>query len=172
MFGMRQTLDYRLKIKTSKYNVTNKLLLNNNLINKESIVPIKCYDALLNKQIIFIENKDKSGIYRWVNKLNNNTYVGSGLNLSKRIKDYYKESELKRNIRPIHAALLKYGYENFKLEILEYCKADELLTREQYYLDILTPEYNILKNVYSLLGYKHSIENLAKFKLKKNFTRT
>jgi group I intron endonuclease len=31
----------------------------------------------------------------------------------------------------------------------------------------LCPEYNILKNAYSLLGYKHSEENLAKFKLKK-----
>lgn len=50
--------------------------------------------------------------------MNNNTYVGSGLDLSKRIGDYYKKSELKRNNRPIHAALLKYGYDNFKLEIL------------------------------------------------------
>jgi group I intron endonuclease len=93
--------------------------------------------------------------------------VGSGLNLSKRVGDYYKKSELIRNPRPIHAALLKHGHENFKLEILEYCRADELTTREQYYLDILDPEYNILKNAYSLLGYKHSPENIDKFKLKK-----
>jgi len=93
--------------------------------------------------------------------------VGSGLNLFKRIGDYYKESELIRNPRPIHAALLKYGHDNFQLEILEYCRADELIFREQFYLDLLCPEYNILKNAYSLLGYKHSEENLAKFKLKK-----
>lgn len=102
--------------------------------------------------------------------------MGSGLNLYKRIGDYYKESELMRNPRPIHAALLKYGHKNFltrrvsKLslrgEILEYCRADELIIREQFYLDLLCPEYNILKNAYSLLGYKHSEENLAKFKLK------
>lgn len=42
-----------------------------------------------------------------------------------------------------------------------------LIEREQYYLDILNPEYNILKHAYSLLGYKHSEENIAKFKLKK-----
>ena len=111
------------------------------------VTPVKCYDnALLCKKIILSkENKDKSGIYRWVNKLNNNTYVGSGLNLAKRIGEYYSQSELKRNPRPIHAALLKYGYENFQLEILEYCRADELIKREQYYLDLLNPEYNILK---------------------------
>lgn len=34
-------------------------------------------------------------------------------------------------------------------------------------MDLLNPEYNILKNAYSLLGFKHSEENLAKFKLKK-----
>lgn len=32
--------------------------------------------------------------------------------------EYFRESELKRNPRPIHAALLKYGYDNFRLEIL------------------------------------------------------
>jgi len=53
------------------------------------------------------------------------------------------------------------------LEILEYCRADELIEREQYYLDRLAPEYNILKYAYSLLGYKHTPENIAKFKLKK-----
>lgn len=167
MFGMRQTLGYRLKIYNIKIKTVTKntTTLNNNI---GSIFPVKCYDnALLNKKSILIENKNKSGVYRWVNKLNNKTYVGSGLNLFKRIGDYYKESELKRNPRPIHAALLKYGYENFKLEILEYCRADELIVREQFYLDLLNPEYNILKNAYSLLGFKHSEENLAKFKLKK-----
>ncbi|MDE9439998.1 hypothetical protein EWS82_13030 [Staphylococcus xylosus] len=93
--------------------------------------------------------------------------MGSGLNLSKRVGEYYSQSELNRNPRPIHAALLKHGYENFKLEILEYCRADELITREQYYLDLLTPEYNILKQAYSLLGFKHSPENIEKFKLKR-----
>lgn len=73
---------------------------------------------------------------------------------------------MKRNPRPIHAALLKYGHDNFNLEILEYCKADELIKREQYYLDSLTPEYNVLKNAYSLLGYKHTPETIAKLKLK------
>ena len=144
------------------------ILLNNSFSGNGAVTPIKFYEnTLLSKNSILTENKKKSGIYHWVNKLNNNTYVGSGLDLSKRIGDYYKKRELNRNPRPIHAALLKYGYENFKLEILEYCKADELVVREQYYLDLIKPEYNILTNAYSLLGYKHSPENIAKFKLKK-----
>ena len=89
--------------------------------------------------------------------------MGSGLDLSKRIGDYFKKSELDRNPRPIHAALLKYGYDNFDLEILEYCRADELVAREQYYLDLIKPEYNILNQAGSLLGFKHSEETLNYF---------
>jgi group I intron endonuclease len=52
------------------------------------------------------------------------------------------------------------------LEILEYCQNTELLEREQHYLDLLNPEYNILKHAYSMLGFKHSEENIALFKQK------
>jgi group I intron endonuclease len=51
---------------------------------------------------------------------------------------------------------LKYGYSNFSLDILEYCKPDLLIKREQYYIDLLDPEYNILKVAGSVLGFKHS----------------
>jgi hypothetical protein len=62
----------------------------------------------------------------------------------------------------IYKALLKYGHSNFKLEILEYCEKENVISREQHYLDIFKPQYNILKNAYSLLGYKHSAESRAK----------
>lgn len=45
----------------------------------------------------------------------------------------------------ISKALLKYGYSKFRFEILEYCSVEELLKREQFYLDNYKPEYNILK---------------------------
>jgi hypothetical protein len=35
-------------------------------------------------------------------------------------------------------------------EILEYCPKAKLLEREQFYLDLLVPDYNILKYAYSL----------------------
>lgn len=52
-------------------------------------------------------------------------------------------------------ALVKYGYSEFKLEILEFTARDTLIVREQYFLDKLHPEYNILKFSDSSLGYKH-----------------
>lgn len=66
----------------------------------------------------------------------------------------------------IYSALLKYGYSNFKLDILEYCHTNELLVQEQYYLDLYSPDYNILKIAGSNLGFKHSDETLLKFKLR------
>ncbi|RHZ43585.1 hypothetical protein Glove_991g3 [Diversispora epigaea] len=39
----------------------------------------------------------------------------------------------------------QHGYNAFTLYILEYCEKEELIIREQYYLDKLNPSYNILK---------------------------
>ena len=116
------------------------------------------------KDDILKDNNNQSGIYRWVNNLNGKTYVGSAINLSKRLGSYFNEKELNKNPRPIQDALLKYGHLNFTLEIFEYCSKAKLLEREQFYLDLLIPDYNILKYAYSLLGFKHSEETLEKFK--------
>lgn len=65
--------------------------------------------------------------------------------------------------------MVKYGHSNFKLVILEYCEADRLiiLEREQHYINLLKPEYNILKIAGSPLGYKHTEESLAKMRNRK-----
>lgn len=68
----------------------------------------------------------------------------------------------------IYRAILKYGHKNFTLEILEYCGKDETIEREQYYLDLLEPTYNILTVAGSPLGRKLSLEvriKMAKVKL-------
>jgi hypothetical protein len=55
-----------------------------------SVVPIVAYvNSDLEKKTIIVVNKGKSGIYRWVNKESGKCYVGSAVNLSKRIKLYY-----------------------------------------------------------------------------------
>ena len=60
-------------------------------------------------------------------------------------------------------ALFKYGYSNFSLEILEYCVPDKCLEREDYYIKILKPEYNISEYPKSpQLGLKHTEEARAK----------
>ena len=110
------------------------------------------------KAVILNENKGKSGIYIWTNNINGKKYVGSAVDLNKRLINYFNLSYLTDRIDTmiIYKALLTHGFENFTLEILEYCGPSELLKREQYYLDILNPEYNILKTAGSRLGTKHT----------------
>lgn len=67
----------------------------------------------------------------------------------------------------IYNAILKYGRENFLFEINEYCQLKEAIQREQYYLDNFDFKYNVLEKANSMLGYKHTIEILAKIKVDK-----
>nr|YP_010390664.1 GIY-YIG endonuclease [Fusarium asiaticum]QJT59516.1 GIY-YIG endonuclease [Fusarium asiaticum]QJT62211.1 GIY-YIG endonuclease [Fusarium asiaticum]QJT63584.1 GIY-YIG endonuclease [Fusarium asiaticum]QJT64129.1 GIY-YIG endonuclease [Fusarium asiaticum]QJT64408.1 GIY-YIG endonuclease [Fusarium asiaticum] len=135
-----------------------------------SPTPAVIYSNLVSeKSSIYADNRDKSGIYLWRNKINGKTYVGSSVNLAKRFKNYFNESYLTRlkDYMVIYKALLAYGHENFTIEILEYCDPASILEREQYYLDTLNPKYNILKVAGSSFGYKHSEEVLLKMRDRK-----
>ena len=148
-----------------------RLLDDNRNINYLDIKPIVKYDnADLDKESIIKDNKGKTGVYRWINLITGKTYVGSSVNLGRRFKDYYNYSSLinPKNKMLIYRALLKHGYSNFKLEILEYCNPEKTIEREQYYLDHLKPEYNTLHIAGSTFGFKHTEETLAKFKGRKH----
>ena len=125
---------------------------------------IKLYeDAYSMRKSIIKDNKNKSGIYKWTNKLTNDIYIGQSVDLAKRFIRYFNMSYLKnRETLIISRALIKYGYSNFSLEILEYCDLVDLTEREQYYLDKLNPKYNILKIAGSSLGHKLTEETKAK----------
>ena len=58
--------------------------------------------------------------------------------------------------------LLKYGDKNVSLDILEYCSKQDTIKREQFYLNKIKPEYNILKLAGSSFGYTHTEESLLK----------
>ena len=103
----------------------------------------------------------------WTNKLNNKKYVGSSIALKRRLLEYFNVNRLLREeSMPINVALLKYGYTNFSLTILEICGKNSLMSREKHYFEIYSPEYNILKTPGSPTrgsGWRHSeatIENM------------
>jgi GIY-YIG catalytic domain-containing protein len=129
------------------------------------VKPIIIYiNADTDKLNLFADNRGKVGVYRWINKISGNTYVGSSINISVRMYTYFSLRSLAKSNRPIDRALLKYGFSNFSLEILEYCNEDNVLKREQYFIDLLKPEYNIVQTAGSTLGYKHTPESLAKMR--------
>ena len=85
------------------------------------------------------------------------------MDLRRRFKEYFNVNHLLRNKNlAICAALGKYGYSLFSLEVLEYCDPSNILKREQYYLDLIKPQYNILKTAGSFVGFKHTEETKNK----------
>lgn len=115
-----------------------------------------------NKSIIYKDNKNKAGIYKFLNTVNGKFYIGSSINLGQRLTIYLSKKAMLGKIRTrtsiIYSALLKHGFSNFTLEILEFCDKKILIEREQYYIDLLKPKYNIMKAANSRLGSKHSLE--------------
>lgn len=127
--------------------------------------PVAIYDnADKDKLNILADNRKKVGVYRWINNINGNTYIGSSINLSVRMYTYYSLRSLAKSNRPIDRALLKYGFSSFTLEILEYCNIKTLLKREQHYMDLVKPKYNIVGLAGSSLGYKHKADTLEKMR--------
>lgn len=93
-------------------------------------------------------------------------YVGSTSNLYKRWKDH--KSRLKNGKH--HSVLLqrawdKYGEDAFEWNILLECLDEELIQKEQEYLDLGT-EYNILTIADRPTGRKHSEETKNKIREK------
>ena len=85
-------------------------------------------------------------------------------NLNRRFSEYFNVNYLFKNkSMSICCALLKHGYENFSLTIIEYCEISELLTKEKYFLaerKLLTPEYNIAQDPTApMSGRTHSEES-------------
>jgi group I intron endonuclease len=125
---------------------------------------IKTYkDAYVMRKYFFKENKGKSGIYMLTNKLTYDIYIGQSVDISKRFRNYFNLSYIKsKDNFLINGALIKYGYSNFSVTILEYCDKSDLIIKEQYYFNKLNPQYNTLKIAGSSRGFKHSKETKTK----------
>ena len=63
-------------------------------------------------------------------------YIGSSQYLRKRLYEYFNVNNLIRdNSMQICHALLKYGYDNFSLTIIDYCEPEKCIEREKYYIN-------------------------------------
>lgn len=119
------------------------------------------------KKRIYRELRRKSGVYLFINNITKDLYVGSSLNLTKRMRNYFfytnnnKDSKL-----VIIRAMKKYGLDNFSLAVLEFCECNIKTCHalEQKWIDYYKPRYNTLKIAGSSYGFKHKIETINKLK--------
>lgn len=118
------------------------------------------------EKLIKKENKGLSGVYRWTNLITGDSYVGGAINFTSRLNYYFNENSLGRTLKRSNSrivrSLLKYGHSSFSFEILEHCAPKNVINREQYYIDLLEPEYNICQTAGSMLGFRHTEESKAK----------
>ena len=124
-------------------------------------------DVKENKRKIYKELKNKSGVYLFINNVTKDLYVGSSLNLTKRMVSffYYANSD-KVGKTILIRAMKKYGLDNFSLGILEFCTkhVEVCVNLEQKWIDYYRPSYNILKIAGSSFGFTHSIDTIIKLK--------
>ena len=97
-------------------------------------------------------------IYGIVNKLNGKKYIGSAVNFYKRKSLHLKQlTEKCHHSKYLQRAWNKYGGINFEFIILERVDSKEnLIPREQWWLDNSNNEYNVCKTAGSPLGVKRS----------------
>lgn len=126
----------------------------------EDIKPVKIYENFKNDRLQLLKDHKKiAGVYCLVNLINGHTYIGSSINIACRMRNYLNNAFLnnkKNSNMPIVKALLKYEQSNFAVLIVEYSGINELIIRETHWISKLLPYYNVLKQGYSSVGYKHT----------------
>jgi len=114
--------------------------------------------------------ENKSGVYLITCNKNGNKYVGSAVNFRKRFVEH-KYDLLNGNHHNPHLqnSWNKYGGDCFVFSILEIVsEKSKLVEREQHWIDVLLPEYNISKSAVSTrLGVKESKATLEKKSISK-----
>lgn len=110
----------------------------------------------------------EAGVYLISNNVNGKCYVGSTVHLDQRRMEHFSRLANNKHINAhLQNAYNKYGREAFDFEILETIDIDDnikdkLLKREQFWIDNLKPEYNVLLVAGSNLGYHHTEETKKK----------
>lgn len=98
-----------------------------------------------------------SGIYLfWLLDEPSNCYIGSAINLKRRFNSHYKSYNNNKHPK-FYSCVNKYSWANFGFQIIELINnSEDLLNREQYWLDILfnCPFYT--KNTLNISQFSNS----------------
>lgn len=82
-----------------------------------------------------------SGVYKIVNTVTGEFYIGSSKNIKRRWSNHKCKSTWKNNPNSkLYKDMQRFGIDKFKFEIIE--KTTELKQREQYWMNLLKPKYN------------------------------
>lgn len=84
-------------------------------------------------------------IYKLVNSVDDQIYIGSTCNSLAKRKSRHKTSSRKRPTQRVYQHLNQIGWENVRIILIEKVQAqnkDQLRLREQHYIDLIRPSLN------------------------------
>ena len=145
------------------------------------------------KPLALVSLKGVPGIYMITNKVTKKFYIGMSTNLYSRFYNYLDIKRLIENgSSRINKALLKHGFENFSITILELpglsdtnekylnskvstlkgyeAKSEYLRNREAFFIKVFKPQYNIKRSLASRDGdffnHKYKVKREIPLKIK------
>ena len=84
-----------------------------------------------------------SGIYRIINTITGDFYIGSSKDVRRRWREHKGKSRWNEHPNnPMYLDMQKYGVDKFEFEILAEVEADKLKEKEQKFIETLKPDYN------------------------------
>lgn len=93
--------------------------------------------------------------------VNGKKYVGSSIRIRYRLGQHKSNLKAGRHVnKHLQNSWNKHGEDKFTFRVIE--ETDDITIREQHWLDVIQPEYNILTVAYSPSGYTHTEESLNK----------
>ena len=120
------------------------------------------------KRTRFSEFPRRSGIYMIQSIVNDKRYIGSAVNLKNRKGSHMRSFKNNCNSSYMQNHANKHGIDVLKFLVLEFCLKEELIKREQYWIDTLNPEFNLCPTAGSMLGFRFSEK--SKRKMRENHT--
>lgn len=105
----------------------------------------------------------QSGIYMICNVYDGRCYIGSAVNIARRLHEHTNELRCGRHKNSyLQRAWNKYGEGCFMTTPLLFCEPEFLLGYEQHFLDTTLRKYNLSPTTGNQLGYKHTDEAKSK----------
>ena len=117
---------------------------------------MKKLSKIIRKDLLF------NCIYKIINIKNNKFYIGSCAGAGffyERLKHHQQDLLLnKHNNRYLQNAYNKHK-DYFYYDVIEICNSNDCIKKEQYWIDLLKPHYNLCKKAGSSLGVKFTSES-------------
>ena len=120
-----------------------------------------------------VNPKIENVIYKITNILNGKFYIGSACIYKNRVAMHL--CQLRKNKHSnlyLQRTFNKYGEFIFLFEIIEFCNENDLIKKEQWYIDNWKPNYNICKVAGNTKGFKHSEETKKKMSIAKKVPKS